>query len=42
MRIWLRKHRIVGALLWTVLALALVEAALVYYYMDSWVSLPSL
>jgi len=37
MRFWLGKHRILRTLLWTLLALTLIEVALVYCYMDSWV-----
>jgi hypothetical protein len=40
MRTWIRMHRTLAALLWTTLALAVTEAALVFYYLDSWLTLP--
>jgi len=42
MRTWLRAHRIVARLLWTILTLAAVEGVLLYYYLNSWATLPSL
>jgi hypothetical protein len=42
MRLWLRRHRVVAALLWTAVALAAAEGALLLYYLDSWVTLPVL
>jgi hypothetical protein len=42
MRPWLHKHRVVTAVLWAALALATIEGILVFYYLDSWVTLPSL
>jgi hypothetical protein len=42
MRTWLRRHRIIATLLWAALALAATEGILVYYYLNSWVTLPSL
>jgi hypothetical protein len=41
MRIWLRRHRIVAALLFATLALA-GTAGVLLYYLDSWLSLPVL
>ena len=38
MRIWLRRHRIVAALLLAVLALA-GTAGVLLYYLDSWLTL---
>jgi hypothetical protein len=40
MRIWLRRHRIVTALLLAALALAGTAGVLVLYSFDSWVILP--
>ncbi len=37
----LRRHRIIATLLWTALALATVEGILLYYYLNSWMTLPS-
>jgi len=42
MRNWLRKHPIIATLLWTALALAGLEGTLVYYYLNSWLTLPLL
>jgi hypothetical protein len=42
MRLWLRKHRMVAALLWTALALGAIEGILLLYYLNSWVVAPSL
>jgi hypothetical protein len=42
MRLWLRAHPIVTRLLGTVLALCAIECILLYYYLNSWVTLPSL
>jgi hypothetical protein len=39
---WFRRHRVVTRLLWTVLALAILEAILLYYYLNHWVTLPAL
>lgn len=41
MRIWLRRHRVVAALLWAALALA-GAAGLLLYYVDAWLNLPLL
>jgi hypothetical protein len=41
MRIWLRRHRVIAALLWAALALAGI-AGLLLYYVDSWLTLPVL
>jgi hypothetical protein len=38
---WFRKHSLITALLWIALALATIEGALVYYYLDSWLTLPT-
>jgi hypothetical protein len=40
MRIWFHKHRIVTALLLTVLASAAVEGVLLFIYLGSWLTLP--
>jgi hypothetical protein len=42
MRIWLRRHRVVAALLWAALALAGAEGVLLLYYLNSWLTLPLL
>jgi hypothetical protein len=42
MRLWLHKHRIVAALLWAALALGAIEGILLSYFLDSWVTLPTL
>jgi hypothetical protein len=42
MSLWFRRHRIVATLLWAVLALATIECILLFYYLNSWVTLPSL
>jgi hypothetical protein len=39
---WFRRHRIAAALLWTALTLGAIESILLYYYLSSWVTLPSL
>lgn len=39
MRSWLRRHRVVAALLFAVLALA-GAAGVFLYYLDSWLTLP--
>ena len=41
MRIWIRRHRLVTALLLTILALA-GTAGVFLYYLDSWLTLPTL
>jgi hypothetical protein len=40
MRPWLHRHPVVAALLWTVLALLGIESTLLYYYLNSWLTLP--
>jgi hypothetical protein len=42
MRIWLRGHRVVAALLWATLSLAATEGVLLLYYLNSWLTLPLL
>jgi len=42
MRIRLRRHRVVVALLWAALTLAATEGVLLLYYLDSWLTLPLL
>ena len=42
MRLWLHRHRVVAAVLWAALALGAIESILLLYYLDSWVTLPSL
>jgi hypothetical protein len=42
MRLWLHKHRIVTALLWAAFALGAIECVLLSYFLDSWVTLPTL
>ena len=42
MRSRLRRHRIIVALLWIALAVATTEGILLYYYLNSWMTLPSL
>jgi hypothetical protein len=42
MRLWLHRHRIVGALLWVALALGAIEGILLFYYLSAWVVAPSL
>jgi hypothetical protein len=42
MRLWLRRHRIVAALLWALLTLSAIEGGLLFYYLSSWVTLPTL
>lgn len=40
MKTWLRTHRVISALIWSALALAATECALVLYYLNSWLTLP--
>jgi len=40
MRNWIRRHRVVAGLLWTALVLAATEGFLLFYYLDSWLTLP--
>jgi len=40
MRIWLRRHRVAGALLLAALVLAGTEGVLLLYYLSSWLTLP--
>jgi phosphate/sulfate permease len=42
MRLWLHKHRIVGAVIGVALALGAIECILLFYYLSSWVLAPSL
>jgi hypothetical protein len=42
MRRWLHRHRIVRAVLWLALALGAIESILLFYYLNSWVTMPSL
>jgi hypothetical protein len=42
MRIWFGRHRIVAAMVGTVAALAVIEAILLVYYLNSWLTLPLL
>ncbi|MCU1235289.1 MAG: hypothetical protein JWP63_3256 [Candidatus Solibacter sp.] len=42
MHAWLRSHPVLTAVLWTALALAILESALLYYYLSSWITLPFL
>ena len=37
---WFYRHRIVGTLIATVLGLAVIEGALLLYYLSSWLTLP--
>ena len=39
MATWFHRHRIVGTLIVTVLGLAVIEGALVLYYLSSWLTL---
>jgi len=39
---WLHRHRIVIGLLLAALSLGAVECVLLVYYLNSWVTLPSL
>jgi hypothetical protein len=36
------RHSVLAKFLWALLALALSEAVLVFYYLDSWLTLPLL
>jgi len=40
MRTWLHRHPVVAVLLWTALALLGIEGTLLYYYLNSWLTLP--
>jgi hypothetical protein len=40
MATWFHRHRIVGTLIATVLGLAVIEGALLLYYLSSWLTLP--
>ncbi len=42
MRLWFHRHRIAAAMLWSALGIAALEAILLYYYLSSWVTMPSL
>jgi len=42
MSTWIRKHHFVAVLLWTVLALGATEGILLFYYLNSWLTLPTL
>jgi len=42
MRIWLRRHRIVAALLFAALAMAGTAGVLLLYSLNSWLTLPLL
>ena len=42
MRVWLRHHPIAAGLLWAALALGATECILLYYFLDSWVTMPTL
>jgi hypothetical protein len=42
MRLWLHHHPIAAGLLWAALALGAIECILLYYFLDSWVTLPTL
>lgn len=37
-----RRHPVFAKLLWALLALAVGEVVLVFYYLDSWLTLPLL
>jgi len=36
------RHSVLSKILWALLALAVSEAVLVFYYLDSWLTLPLL
>ena len=40
MSTWFHRHRVVGTLIATVLGLAVIEGALILYYLSSWLTLP--
>jgi hypothetical protein len=40
MTAWSHRHRIVGMLIATLLGLAVIEGALLLYYLSSWLTLP--
>lgn len=40
MSTWFQRHRIVGRLIATILGLAVIEGALILYYLSSWLTLP--
>jgi hypothetical protein len=42
MRLWFRRHPIAAALFWATLALGAIECILLYYFLSSWVTLPTL
>jgi hypothetical protein len=42
MRVWLHRHPIVAGLLWAILALGTIECILLSYFLNSWVTLPTL
>jgi cytochrome bd-type quinol oxidase subunit 1 len=42
MRGWLRRHRVFATVLWTFVALAATEGALLLYYLNSWLTMPVL
>ena len=40
MQSWLRRHRVVAALLWAAVTLVATVGGLLIYYLDSWLTLP--
>lgn len=42
MRAWLHHHRIVAGVLWAALALGTIECVLLIYFLNSWITLPTL
>ena len=42
MRLWRRRHPIAAGLLWAALALGAIECILLYYFLNSWMTLPTL
>jgi hypothetical protein len=42
MKSWFRRHRIIATLLWSALTLAALEGILLCYYLNHWITLPSL
>jgi len=42
MHSWFRKHRAIAALLWAAVVLAATEAILLFYFLNSWLTMPVL
>lgn len=42
MKRFLRQHRFVKRMLWALLAVSALEGAMLFYYLDTWITLPTL